>query len=275
MYRYAWIILGMIFLSNPLWGHGDLEARIAAKSLAIAATPQNAELYAERGFLYQQHEEWDAALTDYLQAQQLGLQDKRLHYRLAEIYLAVDLYQSGLFCTRQYLLQDSLDVKIHHLRGELFYRAQQYEQAIQAFHYVLNHAQDLTPENYITLAAVYFSSHPKGIDSVLWVIDQGLEKLGSRIFVLQEQKLYYLQQAERVTAVLQQYDLIISQLNRKERWYYQKANYLYEQQQSQEAKAALQLALHAFEQLKPHQQTTKAMLRLLARIHHLSQQLER
>lgn len=265
----------LLLLSQPLFGHGDLEERILAKTAAIAQEPENAGLYLERGFLYQQHEELDKALADYLQAQQLGLEDKVLYYRIAETYLALELPQSGLLYTQYYLQQDALDVKIHHLRGELFFRAKAYEKAITAFRFVLDNAHDLNPDNYLTLAAVYWSKNSEEPDSVLLVLEEGLQKLGSRIFTLQEQKLYYLQQFGQVKAALQQYDLILQQLNRKERWHYKKAHYLYEQGHYQAAHTSLQAAQAAFEQLKPHQQKTKAMIALLAKIHQLSQKIER
>lgn len=264
----------LFFFCHTAFGHGGLDQRIIAKTAAILKTPKQASLYLERGFLYQQHEAWDKALADYLHAQQLGLTNKVLYFRMAELYLALGLVQSGLHCTQQYLAQDTLDVKIHHLRGELFYRANNYPAAITAFQYVLDKAHDVTPENYLTLAAVYLAKSPNQADSVLWVIEQGLERLGTKVFVLQEQKLYYLQHFEQTTATLQQYDVLLAQLTRKERWQYKKAHYLYEQGQYNQAKESLQMAQEAFEQLKAHQQQTKAMLRLLAKIHQLSEKLE-
>ena len=79
---------------------------------------------------------------------------------MSETYLELYLFKSGLICTQQYLAQDSLDVKIHKLRGELFYKSRAYDEAIYSFEYVIQHSIDLTPENYVTLAGVYAKKEP-------------------------------------------------------------------------------------------------------------------
>lgn len=257
-----------------MWGHGDLEKRIIAKTKAIAQTPNNATLYLERGFLYYQHEEWDNALADYLQAKALGFQEKILHYRMAETYLELYLFKSGLICTQQYLTQDSVDVKIHKLRGELFQKSRAYDKAITSFEYVIKHSIDLTPENYVTLAEVYLAKGPAYREAVLEVIERGLNQLGKHVYVLQEQKLNYLKKFKLVKKAIEQYDVIIHQNNRKEGWYYRKANYLYQQKKCKPAKTYAEKAKQAFESLNPHQQKTKAMIQLLADIHTLLQKLE-
>jgi tetratricopeptide (TPR) repeat protein len=271
------IITILLLISTCSWnafGHGDLERRIHAKTKAIVQEPQNATLYLERGFLYYQHEEWDNALADYLQAQALGFQKKILYYRMAETYLELYLFRSGLICTQQYLAQDSLDVKIHKLRGELFYKSRAYDDAIYSFEYVIQYSIDLTPENYVTLAEVYATKGPSQKDAVLDVIERGLEKLGAKVFVLQEQKLLYFKKFNLVKQAIAQYDVILKNNTRKEGWHYQKADYLYQQNKFKEAKIHTEAAKKAFEALKPHQQKTKVMLQLLANIHTLLQKIE-
>lgn len=274
MYRIITILLLIGACTWNAFGHGDLERRIHAKTKAITQAPQNATLYLERGFLYHQHEEWDNALADYLQAQRLGLTEKILSYRMAETYLELYLFRAGLICTQQYLAQDSLDVKIHKLRGELFYKSRAYDDAIYSFEYVVQHSVDLTPENYVTLAEVYAMKSPLQKEAVLEVIEQGLEKLGANVFVLQEQKLNYLKKFNLVKQAIAQYNLIINNSNRKEGWHYKKATYLYQQKKFKDAKIQAEAAIKAFEALKPHQQKTKVMLQLLANIHTLLQKLE-
>lgn len=274
MYKIISLLLLLNTCSWNAFGHGDLERRILAKTKAIVQEPQNATLYLERGCLYHQHEEWDNALADYLQAQELGFQKKILYYRMAETYLELYLFRSGLICTQQYLAQDSLDVKIHKLRGELFYKSRNYDQAIYSYEYVLQHSIDLTPENYVTLAEVYATKSPLQKELVLDVIDRGLKKLGTQVFVLQEQKLSYFKKFSFVKQAIEQYDLIINNNVRKEGWHYKKATYLYQQKKFKEAKIHAEAAKKDFEALKPHQQKTKVMLQLLANIHTLLQNLE-
>jgi hypothetical protein len=274
MYKIIIILLIISACSWNAFGHGDLERRIHAKTKAIAQEPKNPNLYVERGFLYYQHEEWDHALADYLQAQELGFRAKILYYRMSETYLELYLFKSGLICTQQYLAQDSLDVKIHKLRGELFYKSRAYDEAIYSFEYVIQHSIDLTPENYVTLAEVYAKKGPSQKELILGVIERGLEKLGANVFVLQEQKLNYFKTFNLTKQALAQYDLIINSSTRKEGWYYQKATYLYQQKKFKAAKIHAEAAKQAFEALKPNKQKTKVMIQLLANIHTLLQNLE-
>jgi tetratricopeptide (TPR) repeat protein len=274
MYKIITILFIISSCSWNAFGHGDLERRIHAKTKAIAQEPQNSNLYLERGFLYYQHEEWDNSLADYLQAQELGLKEKILYYRMAETYLELYLFKSGLICTQQYLAQDSLDVKIHKLRGELFYKSRAYNDAIYSFEYVIQHSIDLTPENYVTLVEVYEKKEPFQKELILEVIERGLEKLGAKVFVLQEQKLNYFKKFNLVKQAIAQYDLIINNNDRKEGWYYQKANYLYQQKKFKEAKTHAEVAKKTFEALKPNKQKTKVMIQLLVNIHTLLQKIE-
>lgn len=274
MYKIITILFLVGLCSSKLFGHGDLERRINIKTQAIAKDPKNASLYLERGFLYYQHEEWDNSLADYLQAQQLGLKDKILYYRMTETYLELYLFRSGLIASQQYLAQDSLDVKIHKLRGTLFHRLRNYDRAIESFEYVIQYSVDITPENYVTLAEVYAAKGPSKKEQVLEILEQGLARLGSQVFVLQAEKLNYLKKFNLVKQALAQYDLIIKNNTRKEIWLYKKANYLYQQKRFKEAKFYAHSAREAFENLKPNKQKTKAMIELLANIHTLLQNLE-
>lgn len=254
--------------------HGDLGRRITAKTKAIEKDPKNALLYMERGFLYQQHEEWDFALADYIHSQQLGQKDKVLYFRMAEVYQKLLLFKSGLVCTEQYLKEDSVDVKVHKLRGQLFVKAKDYDAAIASFQFVLEHAVDLTPDNFLMLAAAYHAKNRKKSQEVLAVMDKSIEHFGPKVFALQEQKLEYLKTFKDVDEALEQYDVIIDIQNRKESWLYKKAAYLYEYKKYEAAKETVEAAETAFSQLKAHKQKTKAMIQLLANIHTLKLKLE-
>ncbi|MCP4441250.1 MAG: hypothetical protein GY810_20285 [Aureispira sp.] len=264
----------LIVLLPRIYAHGGLDERIAAKTKEIEADPTNQQLYFDRGYLHQQHEDWDNALADYIQAKNLGFRDKIIHFRQAEVYLELALFRSGLTCTKLYLNNDSLDIKIHKLRAKFFFQLMDYEQSIIAHCYVLKHTIDLRPENYIELGQVYLEKDSNLVDSALYIINKGLKQLGSQVFILQQEKLNYLLIKGNQAAISEQFDQLLAINNRKENWYYQKAVYLFEQKQYKEALEANQKAKAAFEQLKPHLQQTKAMMYLLANIHSLEQKLQ-
>ena len=55
----------LLFTTVKILAHEDLTARINHKTHQISNDPQNAVLYYDRGFLYQQHKEYKKALKDY------------------------------------------------------------------------------------------------------------------------------------------------------------------------------------------------------------------
>ena len=60
-----------LLASHLCFAHGALHERIATLSTQIEAAPLNAALRVQRAELERQHEEWQAALTDYEMARQL------------------------------------------------------------------------------------------------------------------------------------------------------------------------------------------------------------
>ena len=267
------IILQFCIIINSV-AHGDLDERIAAKTAAIKQTPNVAQLYYERGYLYQQHEEFQNALNDYLKADTLGFKLNILPFRKAEVYLQLRQFQQGLDCTKICLQHDSTDIKIHKLRGEIFTANQQYDEAIQAYSYVLAHTEDLRPENYIQLSESYILKDSTLLDSAIWVLDKGLEHLGQSVFILQQQKLNYLIQLGRKQEALTIYDGFIASSKRKENWYYQKAMYLFQIGKYKAARQALDNSKRAFLGLHPRLQRTKAMRALKDKMWELEKALQ-
>ena len=68
-----------LLISAAINAHGDLSDRIEEKTEEISKNPNNSELYYERGFLYQQHEEYDKSLVDYNKSRSLGNSDKIIY----------------------------------------------------------------------------------------------------------------------------------------------------------------------------------------------------
>ncbi len=265
------LILGFQFISLCfVFGHGDLQERILAVSEKIAKDTANPQLYFKRGHLYQQHEEANKALADYLKAEKLGYREKLLFFRKAEIYLKLGLLQEGIISTKKYLKEDPEDIKIHRLRGDLFIQIGDFDSAIAAYKFVIENTKNLTisktglrPINFLQLSEAYVNKDMSLIDSALFVIEDGLSVLGGKIFFLQFKKLEYLKMLGDEENILCQYDYFIDSSKRKEKWFYRKAKYLFSKKKYQEALELLESASLACQNLPLRIQNTKTTKSLM------------
>jgi tetratricopeptide (TPR) repeat protein len=249
--------------------HGNLEERIVALTEEIAKDPTNSLLYFKRGQLYQQHEEPDRALADYLKAEVFGCTNKVLFFRQAEIYLKLRFFHSGIISTEKYLQEDPFDIKIHKLRGALFRGMEDHDNAISAFRFVIEKTRNLSvsktgirPENFLQLSEAYLEKDSSLVDSALMVIEDGLSILGEKVFFLQLKKLDYLKIQGNEEKILHQFDYFIESSDRKEKWYFRKAKFLFDQKEYSMANESLKCAISSYQKLPLRIQKTKAIIKL-------------
>ena len=249
--------------------HGDLEERIVSLTEEISKDPSNSLLYFKRGRLYQQHEEPDRALADYIKAETFGYSNKIVFFRQAEIYLEMNFFHSGIASTEKYMLQDSQDIKIHKLRGVLFSGLKDYDNAISSFRFVIEKTKKLPtsktgirPENFLQLSEAYLKKDSSLVDSALLVIEDGLSVLGENVFFLQLKKLDYLKIQGDEEKILCQFDYFIESYNRKEKWHFRKAKFLFGQKKYSASNESLKYASLFYQQLPLRLQKKKATQKL-------------
>jgi len=80
--------------NNPLNDFPDEEPALIQLSQAIEDTPEDASLYAERGYLYYEREGYDEAISDLNQALKIDSTNLEYLHLLADVYL--DYYKSRL-----------------------------------------------------------------------------------------------------------------------------------------------------------------------------------
>ena len=99
--------------------HGDLSIRIAEKTAAIQAEPDNLLLYMQRGELHALHEQPDSALIDYRFAIENGLDTSAVHILMAEAQLTLGLLDEGLRSVEAFLAAEPRHLKGIHVRAQL------------------------------------------------------------------------------------------------------------------------------------------------------------
>lgn len=263
------LILTFLFLSMPLFAHGDLTIQIIEKTKEITKSPNNFELYYQRGLLYQQHLEYNKALDDYVKSEALGNSNKALKYSMAEVnYLAED-YHKGLKHITNYLEIDSINVKAKKLEAQILFNLKAYKKALVAYRFVINNMVDTRPEDIIEYTTIILAENNENYTDALDAIAYGLEQLGLNTFSLQLKKLEYLEDANHEEKALEQYNYFIHQYKRKEFWYYKKAKYLLKINKPKAANIALQFAAISIEQLDAKFKNTSSIIRLQKQINSL------
>ncbi|WP_147676602.1 tetratricopeptide repeat protein [Algibacter pacificus] len=263
------LITAFLLLAIPVFAHGDLSIQIAEKTKAITKSPNNFELYYERGLLYQQHVEYNKALNDYIKSESLGNTNNDLKYSMAEVYYLSEDYNKALKFISNYLEIDSINVKAKKLEAQILFNLKAYKKSLKAYRYVINQMVDTRPEDILEYSNIILAENPNNYHDALEAIDYGLKQLGLNTLSLQLKKLEYLEASNQVKKVLEQYNYFILQYKRKEFWYYKKAKYLQKINKPKDANIALQLAAISIEQLDAKFKNTNSIIRLQTQIKNL------
>jgi len=263
------LLIMFLLLSMPLFAHGDLSVQILEKTKAISKSPNNYNLYYERGALYQQHMEYYKALKDYLKSEALGNTNKALTYSMAEVNYLAEEYHKGLKHITNYLEIDSINVKAKKLEAQILFNLKSYKKALVAYRFAINNMVDPRPEDIIEYSTIILAENNENYTDALDAIAYGLEQLGLNTFSLQLKKLAYLEASNQEEEALKQYHYFIDQYNRKEFWYYKKAKYLQTINRRKEAHIALQFAEISIAELDAKFKNTSSILRLQKQIKQL------
>ncbi|MEZ4781449.1 MAG: hypothetical protein R2816_07790 [Flavobacteriaceae bacterium] len=270
---YKKLIFLCFFFAPTLFlnAHGDLTKRINIKTNEIKLNPNNPELYFDRGFLYQQHEEYDKATLDYKKAGELGFNDKLLDFRKAESYYKWGKHELALTASSAYLEKDQNDVKINKLHAQILFELKHFDKSFDHYKFFINTVEDPRPEDYIEFSLISiakYNDYNKAID----ILENGIQKLGN-VISLQLEKLEYYKKSNQVEKAIEQYNQFILNNKRNEFWYYKKAHYLYENNQISQCKIALEQSKLSISMLKDKIKNTQAVKELTKNINNLEKQI--
>ena len=256
------ILIVLLTFSIQLFAHGDLSIRIENKTVEIKKEPNNALLYFERGYLYQQHADLKEALNDYLKSQKLGYSDNLIYFRKSQVYFLLEESNLALDQINKYSAFNNIDVKGKKLKSQILYKLKRYNEAISLYDYVINNTSDIRPQDFIEYCDIILSENNNNYSKVLETIDLGLDKLGDKTLSLRLKKLDYLKASFQNDKAIEEYNYFILEYNRKEFWYYKKAKFLIELNRLSEANINLQLAKVAIDQLGNKFKNTQSIKKL-------------
>ncbi len=252
--------------------HGDLSVRIAEKTAAIKAEPNNWLLYMQRGDLYAQHEQPDSALLDYTVAIKNGFDSSTVYVLKAETHLALKEIDEGLKSVSQFLKMEPDHLKGIHVRAQLFEAKNELDKAIRDFEFVIRNSESARPQDYVELSNLYLKRDSTDFKNAIDVLNHGREKLGNIISL--EMKLYDLEKGRgNYAAAHNILNRMMEPLSRKERLMVEKAELFILQEEQVEAAKTLVEAENAIAALPARFQHIGATVKLKQRIEELKQQL--
>ena len=260
-FPYVWCsIFSLIFLNNvEVLGHGDLHTRIDELTTKIQQHPDDLELYAQRGFLRLEHEEYQLAASDFRRCWKSEWQDDRLTYAAA----LTDFYL-GRFkrSTRKLALVKGPDFQQNRLKllGKINYARGRYRQAATDWEVAMRLCLNPRPDDFLNIAKAWEAADQP--DQVVAILKDGISRWGYLPAFCQALDKSYRNQGKLRQAIDLQSKIIL-QSNRKEFALFRRAELYSKLEAWQEANEDLQKVTSIIGELKDHQRSRVALQRLI------------
>jgi tetratricopeptide (TPR) repeat protein len=226
------LIFAAAFGTASLRAHPEIDAALARLGSLIAASPNNAELFLERGELYARHDDLISAEANYLRAGELAPQ----HPRLARALGALEFAHGRLAEARVHfdaaLARNPADAETLVLRARTLSALNARAAALVDFDRALTLIENPPPEIYLERAALYASPR-----DALRSLDEGLERIGP-VISLQLRALAIEESLGLTDAALKRVDQLAEQTERKEVWFKRRGDVLARAGRAREAEAA-------------------------------------
>lgn len=224
----------------PLQAHPEIEESLTRLNEQIAANPDRAEPYLERGEVYARHGDWLSAEANYLRAAELEPKLPRLDRALAALALATGRTAEAAAHLDRALAVDPQDADALLLRARAHSATGRRDAALADLNAVLELVANPPAALYLERAAL-ISSVPAAVRS----LDEGLTRLGPNVLVLQLRALALEETSGDIEAALARLDRIAQQSERQEIWLKRRGDMLTRAGRREEARAAYSAALEA------------------------------
>ena len=255
------VLLGAMLCS--LFGHGELELRIAAISRQIATNDTNASLFLERADLHRLHLDWPAASVDLDRARALAPDLVTVGLARARLLRDSGRPTEAREAFDDYLRRAPIDGVALVERARMRAEANELKPALADYDRALSFVVDPLPEYYLERAelAVRLGDREVAIRG----LDEGQKRLGV-IVTLQSRAVELELERKDYDAALRRLETIIARANRRELWLEKKGMILRQAGRHAEATAAFQASAQAIAKLPARLQTTPIMESLKARL---------
>ena len=253
-------LLSLIFLAPMLAdAHGALDERIKAVAAQIERATNNAQLYLQRGELHREHQDWNAAQSDYDRAEKLDVRLIRLNFFRARMFNDMGDATKGLGLLNNYLAANTNDSEALILRARLRAKLGEGQGAVADFSHAIQLSREPQPEIFLERAELQVIAG--GMDEVLSGLDEGIVKLGS-VMALQTRALDVELSRTNYDGALLRLARIMESSPRKEMWLARRGEILIQAGRVMEACKAFGDALSVIETLPLQLRESAAMQEL-------------
>jgi tetratricopeptide (TPR) repeat protein len=259
----AVIALAAILCASAASAHPEIENALTRLNAEIAATPNDADLYVERGELYARHEVWVFAEANYLRAAELAPDHPRLHRVRGELELATGHPADARVHFDAALARTPADAETRVLRARTFVALKMRNAAIADFNAALPLIATPPPELFLERAALLAPAE------AIRSLDDGIERVGPAV-TLNLRALALEESLGRIDDAVARLDRITDQSERKETWLKRRGDLLARAGRAKEARAAYERARAAIAALPDWLRESPDTLRLTTELARLT-----
>ena len=234
-----------LFILAPglaLRAHPEIEAALNRLNAQIAAHPNEADLYVQRGELYAKHEEWIMAEANYLRAAELAPRHPRLSYVRGALELATARPSDARDHLDAALQRDPANPEALVLRARAKVALADRTAALADFTAALTHIPSPPPELYLERAKLLPPAE------AVRSLDEGVARLGP-VVTLHLAAIALEEQLGQIDEAVARLNRLAADSERKEPWLKRRGDLLLRSGRNADARASYVSALAAINAL--------------------------
>lgn len=257
-----------------LFPHGDLDRRINDCSQLITQFPDSLSLYADRGELYLQHEDFDLAREDFSYCLSKGFQNANVLEGLSRSMVATPTLDSALLFINLSLDKDSSSFSAIEWKAHLLFLLHNFCESAEGYEGLIRLLPNPSPTLYLDASNAWVNcSGPGNIGNAIAIIKSGMDRIGA-LHVLQKELIrLYVDQKDYKGALIEQ-SLWIDRATYKASPLLERARIYLLAGERDLAQIDLENALIELSKLPSYKQGVPGMVELKERIEHLLTQLK-
>jgi predicted Zn-dependent protease len=240
--------------------HGDDQLIIDALTEELAKAPE-ADLFIRRGELFRGHEEWAKADADFAAAARLEPKLALVDFFRARLYLEAGTAEKARPLIDRYLVAAPNEAEAWFLSGDVLAALGDHERGAREYAEGLRRAPHPRPEQYLRRAKFLATAPIMDPARVLAAVDEGMNRLGPVISLLEYAITLELEQKNYERA-LKRIATAMEHSPRRETWLVRQGDVLLKMGRTSAAVAAYRAALAAIEDLPPRYRSTTTVEKL-------------
>lgn len=263
--RIVTLVVGW-WLAPQVSAHPEIELQLANISAQIKNSPDDAELYLQRGHLHRVHRDWQAGLADFRRAGELDPHLHRVSRAIGRLLIEADKPNQALPLLEEYVRQQPEDPEGLILRGRAQAKLGASLLAAADFDGALPKLQRPTPVLFIERAKILLDAGDQYRPRALSGLGEGIDRLGD-LYTLHRFAAEIEIASGQTDAALQRVRQLTKKFEKNLSWRILEAELLASIGRADDALAAYRKALEIVTALPAHRRSTQAVSEIEQSIH--------